>query len=761
MSLILYPAGTAVYTNNGLGILSDVIDCTVTAELGSPPNLELTYPVGGLHAADIAPQTIITCPAEPGGTPQPFVVYDISRPLFGKISVRAMHRAAYDLAGIVCAPFAADTITGALTAMVQAATTDCPYTFTTNKAVAAHMESAVPASIYSLLGGNRGSLLDVYGGEWTFDGYNVSLRDRVGIDRGTPIYYGVNLRTLEQDAACSKCYTGVYPFWAGSEGGSLVQLDPPVIYAEGEYTYTRILPLDLSLDFEQQPTVEELRARAERYMTDNSIGVPDVSLTIKTLPLELSLGDTVTVDFETMSISATARVVAGKYLPLTDRWAEVTIGKAKPSFAKMAAQQQRQLAEVPTTPTINALIQSAAERVLGVKGGSLRLLDTDQDGEPDTLYIADDPDPTQAQKVWRFNFEGWAASSNGYAGPYAMAATLEDGLMAEFVTAAQLTAGYIQSADGQSFIIDLTNNSLQIKGSTGQPVDVVDTLEATSGAYMHAENLWYLASPNAAAPSKPSTYINTVTSLPGAWSLLKPDVIANYKYYSCQQYQKVDGSWGWTDVRVDSTDTRLAAWARQNNATFIDGGHIYTGSIVTEKLSAKSIDINGVALKGSIFHYIGAIDVGGGGGEAAVNSPYEYSQFVLVAQGGYNAVTFGTAVGITGKGGQLLVGYPRAQSLFDLSGLQGYEVAADVYAIAGTRQFQIVRSGTSSGGGGGDDIYDEPIIGYAVDDEPSAQAEGGVTYTISLSPSFFSCSDGSVRNADNDTLQHIDVYGVS
>jgi hypothetical protein len=88
------------------------------------------------------------------------------------------------------------------------------------------------------------------------------------------------------------------------------------------------------------------------------------------------------------------------------------------------------------------------------------LLDTNGDGEPDTLYIADNPDPALAVKVWRFNYEGWAASKNGYNGTFTMGATLDDGLIADFITAGTLSAnlirtGVLSSADGTTtFNID-------------------------------------------------------------------------------------------------------------------------------------------------------------------------------------------------------------------------------------------------------------------------------------------------------------------
>ena len=74
-----------------------------------------------------------------------------------------------------------------------------------------------------------------------------------------------------------------------------------------------------------------------------------------------------------------------------------------------------------------ATFDALTAAILGANGGSVRLLDTDNDGEPDTLYIADDPDPAEAKKVWRFNYQGWAARTNGYNGPFSLGATVTDG----------------------------------------------------------------------------------------------------------------------------------------------------------------------------------------------------------------------------------------------------------------------------------------------------------------------------------------------
>lgn len=115
-----------------------------------------------------------------------------------------------------------------------------------------------------------------------------------------------------------------------------------------------------------------------------------------------------------------------------------------------------------------ASIASLTATILGAKGGSVRLLDTDGDKHPDTLYIADNPDPTLAQKVWRFNYEGWAASKEGYNGPFVFGGTLDDGLLADFIT-----AGVIKSQDG-TVTLDLNRNYFVTKDAYGGSLVIRD-----------------------------------------------------------------------------------------------------------------------------------------------------------------------------------------------------------------------------------------------------------------------------------------------
>lgn len=471
MRPILYDADRTSFpasADNGIGILSDALSCKVMQELNGQYELELHYPVAGIHYSGIALRSILRATVGPDGKLQPFRVYRIVPGMNGTAAIYARH-IAYDLGGYVVSPFTAADAPSAVAAIKShAMPTSFPFALTTDKTTVAAMAVTVPSSAWGLLGGQRGSLLDVYGGEYEFDEWAVRLLTRRGADRGVSVRYGKNLTDLTQDANCASCYTGVVPYWRGND----VAVTAAPVYAEGGFGYTRLMPLDLSSSFEQQPTQAQLQAEAAAYIKRNQIGVPAVSWDVKLALLsqasgyedvafleQIYLGDTVGVYFQRLGVDAKARVNRIVWDCLLDRYDSVALGSVKANIAATIAGQQKEIDAKPSVSLVEQISSSLAAALLGANGGSVRLLDTNGDGEPDELYIADDPDPTKAKKVWRFNYEGWAASKSGYNGPFVMGATFDDGLMAWMVTAANLVAGTIASEQG-NFLINLDGGTI-------------------------------------------------------------------------------------------------------------------------------------------------------------------------------------------------------------------------------------------------------------------------------------------------------------
>lgn len=458
MRPILYPATETAFADNGLGVLFDATSCTVKEERNGSFELEMKYPVAGLHYDEIAQRTLIMAKPSPGRAAQPFRVYRISSPMGGVVTVYARH-ISYDLSGVALSPFAAQGLAQCIEKIsANAVPSDHGFAFSTDKTGVAALQVAKPCSIRALLGGSTGSMLDVYGGEYEFDRFAVKLWAARGEDRGVTIRYGKNLTSLTQEANCAEVYTAVYPFWANGE--TTVELPEKTVAVAGTYDYVKVLPLDLSSAFDAQPSADALRTSAQYYITDNKVGVPKVSLTLSFAQLEgetVELCDTVAVIFERLGVSARAKIVATTYNVLLDRYDSVEVGDARSSIADTIAGQAADIKNIPISLDLQAAIVNATGWITGAKGGYV-IFKRNDEGQPTEILIMDSPDMATAQNVWRWNMGGLGFSSTGVNGPYETAITQDGSIVGKFVTAdglfvnaaninGKVTAGQIDADD--------------------------------------------------------------------------------------------------------------------------------------------------------------------------------------------------------------------------------------------------------------------------------------------------------------------------
>ena len=481
-----YYDGTADIKGNGVGALRDCISCTITEERNGSYELEMVYPVGGQHYDALALRGLIKAQPNPYAEEQLFQVYQISRPINGQITVNAAH-ISYDLSGIPVAPYTASTAAQALDRIKSQATVDCPYEFWTDLTTTANFAANVPSSLRSLLGGIDGSILDVYGGEYEWDNYTVKLHSKRGTDRGVSIRYGKNLTDITQEENCESVYTGVYPYWTDSDGNvKQISTSPIVDVPDSQYSFTRILLLDISREYTEQPTDEQLKQYALNYIKANKIGVPKVSLKLSYAQLEqteeykgkallerVGLCDTVHVVFERLGVDATAKVVKTVYNVLLDRYDSVELGTPRSNLASTIVNAEKNTkAEIDKTKSIlQEAVDQATKLITGNLGGYVVLHSSAGNNTPDELLVMDQPDINTATKVWRWNLSGWGYSSTGYAGPYRLAATMDGAINADFLTTGTLNAeiikaGILKSQTGDAFYLDLVSGELRINAKS-------------------------------------------------------------------------------------------------------------------------------------------------------------------------------------------------------------------------------------------------------------------------------------------------------
>ena len=476
---ILYSATETNFDHNGIGILSACVSCEVTEEANGIFELAMQYPMDGVHFAEIGDRAIVKAKADQFRDPQLFRVYAISKPMNGIVTVLAEH-ISYDLSGIPVAPFSAGNVSVALNGLKANAVVDCPFDFWTDKSTSANFKVSVPASIRSRLGGVAGSILDVYGGEYEFDNYTVKLHNNRGMSRGVSIRYGKNLTDIKQEQNCASVATGVYPYWAGDVDGNavLVELPEKIVNAPGTYNFVKIRTLDLSAEFETQPTVEQLRSKTESYIKANNIGVPSVSLTVSFAQLEqteeykhlkllerVSLFDTVNVEFPALGVSATARSVKLVYDVLADRVKSVTLGSVRANIADTIANQQHEIQQTPTKSDLKKAQEAATAWLTNGKGYKAERRD-DLGRVIDTLYM-DTPDIETAVNIMRVGQSGIGFSHNGVNGPYESAWTIDGKFNADWIYAGTLygllfKAGTIESIDGKI--------SIDLSGTANMPI---------------------------------------------------------------------------------------------------------------------------------------------------------------------------------------------------------------------------------------------------------------------------------------------------
>ncbi len=483
---VLYSPTTTSFTTGGIGKLIDAGSCVVTEERNGSYELEMTYPITGHLYDEIKQRSIIFAKPSPAQSEQPFRVYRITKPLNKVVTIYAAH-ISYDLSGIPVKNFTSQSVQAALTALTTSSVISNPFTFWSDKTNSGVMEIETPTPCRTILS----NILDIYGGEYEFDKYTVKLHSLRGFDNGVSIKYGKNLTDLEQDENCSNVYTGVLPYWTGND----TTVSGSVVNAPGTYDFTRILPVDFTSDFDEQPSTTQLDNAATNYISANNIGIPEVNLTVSFVHLNqteeyknlgiferVELGDSIKVEFAAMGVSSTARCVKTVYNTLLERYDNVELGEVKKGLADTISSQTSSIIDISknsgVSSAVKAAIMAASEAITGQKGGSVILHDTRGGNKPNELLFLDNDDISQAQKVWRFNLSGFGYSSNGYEGPFTTAITRDGSIVADFITtgsmdAARITAGILQSKDGR-FLIDLTANTITMKKPSGNTVFAFD-----------------------------------------------------------------------------------------------------------------------------------------------------------------------------------------------------------------------------------------------------------------------------------------------
>lgn len=554
MMPVLYESTETSFTTQGLGALTDAISCYVTEERNGIYELEMEYPQTGVHFDDIQNGNIIMAIPSPYRDAQPFRIYKVTKPLNGNVTVYANH-ISYDLNKIPVSPLSATTVSSALSGIKNNMQIQNNFLFWTDKTTTADFSSAVPTACRSLLGGQEGSILDVYGGEYEWDRFTVRLHNQRGADSGVVIRYGKNLTGLNQEGDITNLVTGICPYWYSD--GTLVMCNPPIIYRDG-MTAQSAIPVDMTSKFEEAPSQAQLQEAAENYIESNDIGEPSVSITVEFVQLaqmsgyehlalleKCDLCDTVKVQYEEAGIDVTAKIVSIQTDVLLEKYESMEIGSIRANIAQTIADQQVQISQIGSSSMLQQAIQNATNWITGGRGGYV-IFQLNEDGQPDEILIMDTPSIETAQKVWRWNQGGLGYSKNGYDGPYETAITQDGAIVADFITAGTMMANIIK---GGTLTMGGSNNGngvISVLNSSGQEILRMDSSGLTvsqgtiSGVSINLGNNFIATS---------GGYMTAKTGIIGIWRFY--DEVFMTSDYKLQFVKQPDGSWDISNLDGD------------------------------------------------------------------------------------------------------------------------------------------------------------------------------------------------------------------
>lgn len=347
------------------------------------------------------------------------------------------------------------------------------------------------------------------------------------------ISLGTNLTDYNSSVDMTGFATRIIPYGAEDADGNPITINiDGMDYVESADGISQRGIIEMAVSYPEITDPEELRTAAQRDV-DKSATLPE---TIKLSALDISrqnmgldafrIGQRVNAESAPHKLSGFYDLVAIEEELISPGSGSITLTKdaayysgSNSTLTGSVSSQEEELQDKPGAALIQSMIVTLTATILGAKGGAVRLLDTDDDGLQDTLYIGDNADPNKAEKVWRFNYEGWATSKTGYDGPFIMGATIKDGLLAASVTAANLVAGCIQSKDGKTFFLDLDNDILRANFTelsiTGKTVDDIAQEKADAAednAVGQASDLADAAAKNAVDSQTQEDIFNKLTN---------------------------------------------------------------------------------------------------------------------------------------------------------------------------------------------------------------------------------------------------------
>lgn len=335
----LYKSDETSFNSGFIGIFDNALSCNVVETLNGAFELHMQILNNDPNLENMAVGSIIV--AKPNQTygNQPFIIEQIIKRIDGTIEVYAVHMSQHRTKLIPVSPFTATDLADTIDKIAANSQEANPFTITTDKSVATSFKLDVPKTMRELMGGSEGSIIDIYGGEWFYNNFDLMLMNRRGrTDSNLKVLYGSNMTEyVETDEfSWSMSYTGILPYYKDEE--NLVVGDIQYSDHVDDYSYHKTIAYDFTDRFDSVPTKVQLETVCQNFL--NGKGNPHVSIDVSfedlsTMPIygmiyenveHIQLGDTVEIINSAYNVQFRSRVRTLDYDVLLERYNTIKIG---------------------------------------------------------------------------------------------------------------------------------------------------------------------------------------------------------------------------------------------------------------------------------------------------------------------------------------------------------------------------------------------------------------------------------------------------
>ena len=365
-NLIPLNANLNFKTQDGLR-LKDCISCKVTEQERGIYDLEMVYPIDGIYYNKLSiGDVIIASHDRRKDSNQGFIIYKVSKPINGKVTIYANHISSLLSEMVVTGVQEGESMVYLWSSlhsesqgMFYFVAQQSPY-----DATSITMNDAVTdLSIYTikdLLYGTEGGFLDNNYGDYIFDNNTVYHYEDGGKLINYWLQYGINITGFKEDLSIEGNEWNVLKgFWKGTDdNNNTLYVESDLIVPAPWISHDNVKRykiLDFSNSYESAPTVSALNTRVLNYGTKHirteaaalrdSIDISFVDLKrfsdyngISGQLDDIHLCDRINVSFSPYNVNVQMKVSKVEWDVLKDDFIKITLGEARETISETIKQ---------------------------------------------------------------------------------------------------------------------------------------------------------------------------------------------------------------------------------------------------------------------------------------------------------------------------------------------------------------------------------------------------------------------------------------